>query len=154
MKLLLLLLALAVLPARGMAEDEVAKFCAGLRPVFFGRYPGIDFTMRGDTATFEHNCRIYLIHNATKTGEWQDAVEERGPKKGGIYCRITVQNGPYQGAAAAPQTFDKRYFKTLFLVAYSKRLDRHLVASLSYPTDAPADVLRQFTEDFNRFNDF
>lgn len=154
MKLLLLLLALAALPSRALAEDEVAKFCSGLRPVFFGRYSGIDFTMHDDTATFEHNCRIYMIHNPTKTGEWQNAVEERGPKKGGIYCRIMVQKGQYEAATAAPQTIDKRYFKTLFLVAYSKRLDRHLLAWLSYPPDAPAEVIRQFTEDFNRFNDF
>jgi hypothetical protein len=102
--------------------------------------------------TFAHDTRLFLIHDLSKTGEWQDATERRGPKKGGIFCEVTSVSGLYNGAAEVPQTFDERYFSVLLLAPYSKRLDRHLHVRLSYPVGVSKEFLREFTIAINRFD--
>lgn len=109
------------------------------------------WTRDGSTIHFEHNTRVFMIHEPDKFGEWQDAREERGPQKGGILCAIELRKGEYKGAAAVPQEFDKRYF-TLYLAApYSKKLDHHLYINLKYPKDVSKDFLKEFKQLMNEF---
>lgn len=136
------------------AADSLSDFYASLRTVFAKHYPTATVTARDQSMTFEHDTRIFLIHDAFKTGEWQDATEQRGPKKSGIYCQIVAQSGPYKGAAAVPQTFDKRYFSVLLLAPYSKRLNHHLHVRLSYPAGASKEFLQEFAEAINTFEGY
>jgi hypothetical protein len=106
----------------------------------------------GSTIHFQHNTRVFMIHQPDKFGEWQDAREERGPKKGGILCDIESRPGKYNGAAVVPQEFDERYF-TLYLAApYSKKLDRHVYIQLKYPKDVSEDFLEEFKQLVNNFD--
>jgi hypothetical protein len=107
-----------------------------------------------DKIHFEYDTRVFIVHEAYKTGEWQDPREERGPKPGGILCDITLQKGQYQGAAAAPQTFDKRYFKVLLMAPYSSKRDVHLYVRLSYPGNVSSDFLKEFADLVNGFEKY
>lgn len=151
---LIILTTLGALASPCSAADDLGAFYSSLRGVFTKHYPAVTIGTKDRTATFDHDTRLFMIHEAFKTGEWQDAREQRGPKKGGIYCEIASESGPYHGAAVVPQTFDKHYFNVLLLAPYSKRLDRHLHVRLSYPADASKEFLRDFTEAINQFNEY
>src|SRR5262249_35824851 len=83
-----------------------------LLPIFHLHYPKIRSKVAGDSIEFDYDTRKFLIHYPSKTGEWQDAYEVKGPNPHGILCHIKLVQGRYQGAAMLPQTFDDRYFKT------------------------------------------
>ncbi len=151
---LLIVTVFRLLASQSQAADDLDAFYSSLRTVFTKHYPAVTVSTRDKTVTFDYDTRLFLIHEPLKTGEWQDATEQHGPKKDGVFCEIVSESGIYSGAAEVPQTFDKRYFSVLLLVPYSKRLDRHLHVRLSYPADASKDFLREFTEAINRFNDY
>jgi len=137
-----------------LAAEDLNSFYSSLGAVFTKHYPAVTVSAKGETVTFDHRTRLFMIHAPLKTGEWQDAAEQRGPTKGGVYCQIVSERGLYRGAAVVPQTFDKHYFTVLLLAPYSKRLDRHLHVLLSYPADASKEFLREFTDTVNKFNDY
>ena len=114
-------------------------------------YPKAKVDLCGKTIRFESNTRKFMIHNPLKTGEWQDAHEEVGPQKSGIYCKIDLRNGDYDGQLAVPQALKGPYFTTHLLAPYSKRLDRHLYIYLKYPSDVSKDFLKEFFQLVNRF---
>jgi hypothetical protein len=108
------------------------------------QYPKAKVTLKDQTIHFEFNTRKYMIHEPLLTGEWQDAREEPGPQKGGIYGDIELRPGEYGGMAVVPQSFDKRYFILSVMAPYSKRLDHHLFVHLKYPRDASEEFLHAF----------
>src|SRR5207244_7309739 len=103
---------------------------------------------------FEFNTRKFWIHDPHLNGEWQDAHEEIGPRKGGIVGLLEWRDGPYGGMAAVPQTFDKRYFNMLMTAPQSKKLDKHLMVFLKYPRDVPKGFLEEFEKVNNGFGEF
>ena len=107
-----------------------------------------------DQIHFEHDTRVFLVHEPLKTGDWQDPRETRGPKPGGILCEITLQKGEYRGAAVVPQTFDKRYFKVLVMASYSPKRDVHIYVHLSYPGNVSTDFLKEFADLVNGFETY
>jgi hypothetical protein len=107
-------------------------------------YPKATVTLKDQTIHFEFNTRKFMIHEPTLTGEWQDAHEEPGPQKGGIYADIELRAGQYMGMATVPQSFDKRYFTLLLRAPHSRKLDHHLYIHLKYPRDMPKDFLKEF----------
>jgi hypothetical protein len=140
-------------PARA-ADLDLALLSKNVEKLFAKYYPDATHYSTRDSRTlhFEHNTRAFMIHHPDKFGEWQDAREERGPKKGGILCDIELREGKYQGTAVVPQEFDERYF-TLYLAApYSKKLDHHLYIHLKYPRDASEDFLKEFKLLVNDFD--
>jgi hypothetical protein len=143
------------------ADDESAlqnpglkRLYSELRTLFQQHYPKATSHLLKDKIHFEHDTRAFIVHEPTKTGEWQDPWETRGPKRGGILCDIELRKGKYEGAAMVPQTFDKRYFKALLMAPYSSRREVHLYIHLSYPADAKADFLKQFTDVVNDFGSY
>ena len=87
------------------AEDEplqspaLKRFYSELRTLFRTHYPKATSHLLKDTIHFEHDTRVFLVHEPLKTGDWQDPRETRGPKPGGILCDITLQKGEYRGPA-------------------------------------------------------
>ena len=146
---------------QGKAADDEAlenpalkQFYSELRTLFRRYYPKATSHLLKDKIHFEHDTRLFIVHEALKTGEWQDPWEERGPKPGGILCDIALQKGQYQGAALVPQTFDKRYFRVLLLAPYSSKRDVHLEVHLAYPRNVSVEFLKQFTELINDFGKY
>ena len=157
--LLALLGILITLPARA-ADDSalqnpaLKRFYSELKTLFRKHYPQATSHLLKDSIHFESDARVFIVHEATMTGDWQDPWETRGPKPGGILCDIRLNKGNYQEQVVAPQTFDTRYFKTLLLAPYSEKHDTHIVVHLSYPRNVKEDFLRQFTELVNEFGKY
>ncbi len=150
------LFALIAAPATGADEESsqnlaLTRFYSELQTLFRKHYPKATSHLLKDKIHFEHNTRVFIVHEPLKTGEWQDPRETRGPKPGGILCDIALQKGQYQGAAVVPQTFDKRYFKVLLMAPYSAKHDVHLYVHLFYPGNVSSDFLKEFAELVNDF---
>lgn len=137
-----------------LQNPALKPFYTEMRGLFRRHYPKATSHLLEDTIHFEDATRLFIVHEALKTGEWQDPWEERGPRLGGVLCDMTLRKGRYQGAATVPQTFDKRYFKVLFLAPYSAKRDVHLVVRLAYPRDVNDDFLTQFMEQANDFGEY
>jgi hypothetical protein len=137
-----------------LQDPALKRFHAELRTLFSRYYPKATSHLLKNKIHFEQDTRLFIVHEALKTGEWQDPWEERGPKRGGILCDITLEKGPYQGAAMVPQEFDKRYFMVLVSAPYSSKRDVHLEVHLAYPRDVSGEFLKQFTELVNDFEKY
>ena len=133
-------------PVRAAAEDgpDLKPFQDEVRTLVEKHYPKAKVTLKDQTIHFEFNTRKYMIHEPLLTGEWQDAHEEMGPQKGGIYGDIELRDGEYGGMAFAPQSFDKRYFTLHMSAPYSKKLDHHLYVHLKCPRDASEEFVKEF----------
>jgi hypothetical protein len=140
---------------RAAAEDapkpDLKPLFAELRKLVVKHYPKAEVNRKDETIHFEFNTRKYMMHEPLLTGEWQDAHEETGPQKGGIYGDIELHAGQYGGMAIAPQSFDKRYFILLLMAPYSKKLDHHLYIHLKYPRDVSKEFLKDFEHLVNGF---
>ena len=137
-----------------LQNPALERFYSELRTLFRKYYPKATSHLLKDTIHFEHDTRVFLVHEPLKTGDWQDPRETRGPKPGGIVCDITLQKGEYRGAAVVPQTFDKRYFKVLVMASYSPKRDVHIYVHLSYPGNVSTDFLKEFADLVNGFETY
>jgi hypothetical protein len=152
-------LACLSLSATGAENDAIQnpvlkRFYSELRTLFQRHYPQSTSHFLKDKIHFEHDTRIFIVHEANKTGEWQDPWEERGPKPGGILCDLVLQKGRYEGAAVLPQTFDKRYFKVLVMALYSPKHDAHIYVHLRYPRNVSEEFLGKFSALVNDFTKY
>jgi len=125
-----------------------------LKKLFGEHYPEVTSHVLRDTIHFEHNTRLFVVHHALKTGEWQDPTTQRGPKRGGILCSLALDEGNYVGSAVVPQKFSMRYFTTWLLAPYSEKHDRHLYVHLHYPGDVDPEFLKRFQKLVNDFGQF
>src|SRR5262245_526625 len=125
-------------------KPDLKPFLEEVRKLVEKQYPKAKVTLKDQTIHFEFNTRKFMIHEPLLTGEWQDAHEEAGPQKSGIYGDIELRAGEYGGMAVVPQTFDKRYFTLLLMAPYSKKLDHHLYVHLKSPRDVPKEFLKEF----------
>ena len=125
-------------------KPDLKPLLEQVRKLVEKHYPKAKVTLKDQTIRVEFNVRKFMIHEPLLTGEWQDAHEEPGPQKGGIYADIELRAGAYGGMAAVPQSFDKRYFTLLLTASHSKKLDQHLYIHLKYPRDVPKDFLKEF----------
>ncbi|MDB6033705.1 MAG: hypothetical protein JWM16_4043 [Verrucomicrobiales bacterium] len=141
-------------PDAPLINPRLKRLQVELQTLFKNHYPKITSHAIKDTIYFEHDTRIFLIHDRYLTGEWQDPHEARGPKAGGIMCGITLEKGPYNGQAVTPQTFEKFYFQILLLSPYSAKYDVHLIANLCYPRNPPLDFIKEFTALVNNFEKY
>jgi hypothetical protein len=163
MRITLLTMLFWVLAATALpAEDEslqnpaLKKFYSEVKSLIHRHYREASSHLLKDSIHFEHDTRVFIVHEPLKTGEWQDPWEERGPKPGGILCDMSLQKGKYGGAAVVPQAFDKRYFTVWIAAPYSSKRDCHLWVHLSYPRNVSQDFLKEFQAligDFEKYVD-
>jgi len=132
------------------------RFYSEVRHILRRHYPQATSHVLNNDVHFEHNTRLFILHEPTKTGRWQDPWPERGPRQGGIYCEIKYQPGKYMGAAATPQSFNKRYFTLMLLAPSSTKLNAHLFVHLKYPSTGkmPAGFLAQMVDVINNFEKY
>jgi hypothetical protein len=151
----LALCSLLALVGRTAADDapkpDLKPFVEEVRKLVEKHYPNAEVTLKDQTIHFEFNTRKFLIHEPLLNGEWQDAHEEDGPQKSGIYGDVELRAGQYMGMAAVPQSIDKRYFTLLLTAPSSKKLDHHLYVHLKYPRDVSKEFLKEFEGLVNGF---
>jgi len=141
--------------ARASDEDRVLeRLYAMIAALVLKYYPDAKTDLTKRTIRFEAHVRRFMIHEQLKTGEWQDAHEMIGPQRGGVVGNIELRDGRYLGAAAAPQTFDKRYFLLLVMAPYSEARNVHLYTHLLYPADASRIFLSEFSDLVTHFADY
>jgi hypothetical protein len=148
MKLLgtVLLSSLLAGPGAEREDDRLKPFFDSVKRLVEKHYPKAQVTSAEAEIRFTFDTRRFMIHTANRVGEWQDAAEEIGPRKLGVWGEATVEAGRYEGQAVVPQEFDKHYF-TLWLAApYAEKLDRHLLVHLKYPRTAPKEFLKEFSD--------
>src|SRR5206468_7277107 len=94
-RLLLFAFVCSLLAAPAKAGDDeslqnraLKRFYSELGTLFRKHYPKATSHLLKDTIHFEHDTRVFIVHEAQMTGEWQDPWETRGPKPGGILCDI------------------------------------------------------------------
>lgn len=135
-------------------DYDLKQLYEEVRQIVRRHYPQATMHRLGSKIHFEHDTRIFIVHEPLKTGEWQDPWEVRGPKKDGIYGEIEVRQGRWRGAAVVPQTFDKRYFKDMLMAPYSDGLDAHIEVHIKYPSKVPDGFLNELTGVLNRFEQY
>src|SRR5262245_39789092 len=138
-------------PSAAVPREDFKPVFDAVRALVEKHYPKAVVTAKDSELHFEFNTRKFMIHEALMTGEWQDAREEIGPQKGGVFGDIAVVSGPYEGQALLPQDFDKRYFVVWAAAPYSKKLDRHLLVHLKYSRNAPNDFRKEFAALVEKF---
>lgn len=148
----MLLLPLGVFLAAGF-QGDLQPLADQLRVVVQKHYPKAtvkikkDPTLDADFIEVSFNTRKYWIHSPTLSGTWQDAHEEIGPQRGGVYATLELRDGLYKGQAAAPQDFDERYYVMRLMAPYSRKLDQHLYVHFKFAKDAS----KEFKADINKF---
>ena len=90
-------------PAAAAPGEDFTPLFDAVRALIEKHYPKAVATAKDTALHFEFNTRKYMIHEPLMTGEWQDAHEETGPQKGGVFGDIAVVRGPYEGQAVVPQ---------------------------------------------------
>jgi hypothetical protein len=125
---------------------SIERLYADVEALVARHYPSAVFERTQEGVRFEFGTRTFFVHEPLKTGQWQDAFEMKGPDRGGILGDITLEKGPYQGAAEVPQSFDKRYFTMLLMAPDLPALDAHLRVELRYPADASPEFLKELRQ--------
>jgi len=125
-------------------KPDLKPLLAEVKKLVAKYYPKAKVTLKDQTIRFEFNTRKFQIHSPGLIGEWQDAHEEIGPQKGGIYGVIEIRPGRYMEMAIMPQLIDKRYFISWSMAPYSKKLDHHLLIWVNYPRNVPKEFLKEF----------
>jgi len=138
-------------PATAQAKLDLGPLYTNIRQLVRQHYPKAQFCLNGRTIHFEYNTRLFMIHEALLTGEWQDAFEERGPQKGGIFCDMELRQGRYAGQLFLPQALDRRYFTDLIMAPYSKKYDCHWYVDLKYPSDVSKEFVAEFARLVHEF---
>ncbi len=134
------------------APPAVAETYAQVEKLILKHYPKAEVKRENGFIRISSNTRKFMVHNRLKTGEWQNAVEQEGPDRGGILCTISAAPGPWMGAAMVPQTFDYRYYRSLLMAPYSKAVNYHLSAHLNYPDDVNPEFVREFNKVVSQFS--
>ncbi len=125
-----------------------------LNQTFRSYYPEVTSNTTDRKMHFEYDTRVFLVHHPLKNGEWQDAVEVRGPNRGGFLCDLELVPGTYNGAAVVPQEFDERYYKVLLMAPGSQKHHCYLHARLFYPRDTKPEFIKQYSELINGFEKY
>jgi hypothetical protein len=90
---------------------------------------------------YRHHTQTFKIHAIDKTGAISAlAHDEEGPNADGVLMRVSLQDGPYRGAADIPQDLHGPYWTT-FINAYPVADGKHLWLGLSYGRRADPKLL-------------
>lgn len=91
----------------------------------------IEAAERGFTA--KAGTMIFTLHRRSKTGEVFAQTDQReGPNFRGFMLSVSLLDGPYQGAAATPQTLKEPYFSTFLDARPAEGGRKHYWITFSY----------------------
>lgn len=133
--------------------QQVSTIYNDVEKLILEYYPEAKIQRKDNVFTASFDTRTFMIHHALKTGEWQEARPQMGPNRKGIICGISFSPHRWQGAAVVPQSFNNRYFQSLLMAPYNKKLDMHLVVHLDYPDGTSPEFQSKFNKVINSFVD-
>lgn len=95
--------------------------------------PDAKIEVTADEFIAKSGTMMFTLHSKSKTGEvYADTYRAEGPNFKGFLLRVAVNPGPYQGAAATPQTLQEPYFSTFFDAPATPAGDGHYVIRFSF----------------------
>jgi hypothetical protein len=98
-------------------------------------------TVEDGAYVYRYHTQTFKIHTIQKTGAISEmAYDEAGPNVDGIFLKVSLQDGPYRGAAVIPQDLHRPYWTT-FLNAYPVDDGKYLWLSLSYGSRADKKLM-------------
>ncbi len=98
-------------------------------------------TVENGAYVYRYHTQTFRIHTIQKTGAISEtAHDEEGPNVDGIFLNVSLQDGPYRGAAVIPQDLHRPYWTT-FINAYPVADGKHLWLSLSYGSRADKKLM-------------
>jgi hypothetical protein len=81
----------------------------------------------------------FTVHGRSKTGEISPKThQEEGPNFRGFVLRVTLNDGPYRGAAVVPQTLQGPYYPTE--ISAPAVGDKHYLVRFSYGTRLDPEI--------------
>ncbi len=105
--------------------------------------PEAQLEVTKDAFTAKAGTMMYTVHSRSKTGEvYERTHQEEGPNFKGFVLSVAVYPGPYQGAAAIPQTLQGPYFQTFLDATPTDKGDEHYLVHFSYGSRLDADLKR------------
>ncbi|MBT3296847.1 MAG: hypothetical protein HN919_18380 [Verrucomicrobia bacterium] len=141
-----LLVALSV-DAKDSPLDHVAE---GLSTIAGDTKPVASVRQEGRGVTLSYNARTFMVHSSDKQGRRSgEAHRTVGPRHDGLIVRVSVQDGPYAGAAKIPQDLSRPYWTT-FVNAYSiAKGTQHLHVNILYGSRTAPGLIKSVKELLN-----
>jgi hypothetical protein len=138
-------------PKSSPVPDDI---CTKLKVLFQKYYPKAMFTnLQVNGVHVEYEVATFEFPRSASTAKQENPIQ-RGPKQGGILCNIYLEKGEYRGQLAlivpdgvgqfGSYLIDRKVYKQLLMAPYSAKRDAHLWVSLSYPSDASENFLKEF----------
>lgn len=107
------LLVFATTALNGNADQLPEELVKKLRAAIEEHCPDAQIEVTESGFTAKHGTMMFTLHSKSKTGEvYPQTYQEEGPNFKGFLLRVSIQKGPYQGAAVIPQTLQGPYFPT------------------------------------------
>ena len=127
--LLVCLLTTSMAVAQDVKSDEWQE---KLQSVIRQHHTNAVVVVEHGTYFYRYHSLTFKIHTIDKMGNILETPhDEEGPNVDGILLKVTLQDGPYQGAAKTPQDLKKSYWTT-FINAYPAANGKCLWMQLSY----------------------
>ena len=104
--------------------------------------------------SFEHETQMFMVHFPTKTGEWQNPSEVKGPKREGIFVSITVGDGSPPPRAAEGNHFDHCYFTDFIGGYHSESFGAYVNLTVKYPRVYPEEFVNELQTLLLVFNNY
>lgn len=116
-----------------VAEDRKSdEWRTKLQSIIRQHHADAVVTVENGAYVYRYHTQTFKIHTIYKTGEIAaTAHDEEGPNVDGVFLTVSLQDGPYQGAAEIPQDLRRPYWTT-FINSYPFATGKHLWMSLSY----------------------
>ncbi len=115
--------------AADLPDELVKKLSATLRELC----PDAQIEISNSVFTAKHGTMMFTLHSTSKTGEvYPQTYQKEGPNFKGLVLTVSLKDGPYQGAAATPQTLQGPYFSTFIDAVATEGGDQHYWVTFSY----------------------
>jgi hypothetical protein len=134
MKAILFSLALLGIPGMSLAGEPlpgelVKKLTVAVRDTC----PDAQIQVSNNVFTAKYGTMLFTLHNKSKTGEvYPQTYPTEGPNFRGFILTVSLENGPYEGAAVIPQTLQGPYFPTFIDGPAAEDGRKHYWVTFSY----------------------
>ena len=115
---------------------------AELRSFFDAECPEAQLQLEEGVLIGRYQTQEFMVHNIDKTGHIaEEAHAEEGPNYQGFLLRLTIAEGPYEGAAVLPQVLTEPYWQTYINAFPLESGKYHIFISLSFGMRTEAHII-------------
>lgn len=146
-KMLSMLVIVMATVTRGNAAPPPEALVRSLTAVIHKHCPEAETTVTDEGVIAKSGTMKFIVHARSKTGEiFSRTHEEEGPNFKGFLLRISMHEGPYQGAAAVPQTLQGPYYSTFIDAPATENGNGYYWVSFAYGSRLDAGLKQAILE--------